>query len=92
MSANGVKSKRPSVGAVWDVRCHTDLMVGPKQLPPNQSAVDGKDGWMVVIDDELRCVWIGYQHNGGPWWSRVDWDNVRYCRYHQPALKLAETP
>jgi hypothetical protein len=67
------------VGEVWDLRCHTDIMIGPKQLSPNANAVHGELGWSIVVDDELDCVWVGYQG----WWTRVGWDSIRYVRYRK---------
>jgi hypothetical protein len=73
------------VGGVKILRVHTDILVGPKALYPSGYAEHGKDGWSVVIDDDLRCVWVGREGH----WTRIGWDNVRYISFHKPAEDTA---
>ena len=84
------KRPRPLVGDIWDIRCHTSIMVGPYEFHSNGNVVHGQEGWQVVVDDELNCVWIGRHDRAAvgeaeraTYWTRVGWDTIRYLRYRQ---------
>jgi hypothetical protein len=60
-------------------------MVGPKCLYPSGNAENGKEGWSIVVDDELDCVWLGWDG----WWTRLGWDSVCYVRYRKPGAETS---
>lgn len=73
-------SNRPRVGEPWDLRSPVPVMVGPYCLYPGSNAENGKEGWEIVVDDELHCVWLGRYG----WWTRLGWDSCNYVRYRKP--------
>lgn len=74
----------PEVGQVFDLRVMQDVMVGPKQLTPNANAEhEGREGWLVQVDEVRNCVWLGNVHHAG-FWTRLPWDAIRAVRYCTP--------
>lgn len=75
---------------MWDVRFHTDIMVGPKQIVPSANVEHGKHGWTVLDgmhpdgQRDQDNVWIGNPEYG---WTRVHRSSVRYVRYRKAETK-----
>lgn len=74
----------PVPGPVRDMRFHTDIMVGNKQVVPASNVENGKNGWVLLVDVDPRGkadkdhVWVGHIEYG---WTRLPESEVRFQRY-----------
>ena len=64
---------------VFDARLLIDLMVGPKQITPNNPIPNGRDGFQVREEGDFLL--IGWKGQADWHWSKVHWSNVRFVRY-----------
>jgi hypothetical protein len=67
-----------------DVRFHTDIMVGPKQIVPQANIENGKLGWTILVDrspegkPQPDRIWIGHPDYG---WTEQHITGARYIRW-----------
>lgn len=73
---------RPETGRPYDARFLMEITVGPRQLTPNNPALES-EGWRLSVEEQ-RGVWLS--HVGHPdVWAFIPWDGVRYVRYRSQA-------